>query len=76
MDFTAEEELCQQAYEVWLHYACPACDGTAPPALRVTIAGASSSSCDGPCSVLPAFVSSYAIGDTAEAFRQIRPGLR
>ena len=23
MDFAAEEVLCQQAYEVWLHYACP-----------------------------------------------------
>ncbi len=52
MDFIAEEELCQQAYEVWLHYACPTCAGLAPqPRLKVPVQ--LSSDCDGPCSVLP-----------------------
>ena len=71
MDFSAEEELCQQAYEVWLHYACPACDGSVPPTIREATVENSSPSSDGPCSVLPAFFSSsaYTFNDNAEVLR-------
>ena len=57
MDFAAEEELCQQAYEVWLHYACrPAIEGDGPgsgPPIRRTTLAQTSPAVDGPCSVLP-----------------------
>lgn len=60
MDFIVEEELCQQADEVWRHYACPACDGSAPPS-RPALAFPVPAGCDGPCSVLPVvFSSSFA----------------
>ena len=56
MDFATEEELCQQAYEVWLRYACPACEGdrSAPPPLKPSVQLPAVS--DGPCSILPHFL--------------------